>query len=76
MVITSEYSTGMIRTSLTAMPRRGVVYAAKAIVFTSVTLVISLVTSFVAFFLGQAMYSGTAWPPRCSTRSRSRPTRW
>src|SRR5271170_2333650 len=58
MVITSEYSTGMIRTSLTAQPRRGVVYAAKAIAFTSVTLVISIVTSFVAFFAGQAMLSG------------------
>src|SRR6202042_1833361 len=57
MVITSEYSTGMIRTSLTAQPRRGVVYAAKAIVFTAVTLVISLVTAFVAFFVGQAIYS-------------------
>jgi ABC-type transport system involved in multi-copper enzyme maturation permease subunit len=57
MVITSEYSTGMIRTSLTAQPRRGVVYAAKAIVFTAVTLVISLVTAFVAFFIGQAIYS-------------------
>jgi ABC-2 type transport system permease protein len=55
MVITSEYSTGMIRTSLTAQPRRGVVYAAKAIVFTAVTLVISLITSFIAFFLGQAL---------------------
>jgi ABC-2 type transport system permease protein len=55
MVITSEYSTGMIRTSLTAQPRRGVVYAAKAMVFTGVTLVISLVTSFLAFFLGQAL---------------------
>ena len=58
MVITSEYSTGMIRTSLTAMPRRGTVYAAKAIVFTSVTLVISLITSFIAFFAGQAILSG------------------
>ncbi len=58
MVITSEYSTGMIRTSLTAQPRRGVVYAAKAIAFTSVTLVISLVTAFVAFFTGQLMLSG------------------
>jgi ABC-2 type transport system permease protein len=58
MVITSEYSTGMIRTSLTAQPRRGVVYAAKAIAFTTVALVISLVTSFVAFFAGQAMLSG------------------
>ncbi len=58
MVITSEYSTGMIRTSLTAQPRRGVVYAAKGIAFTSVALVISVVTSFVAFFVGQAMLSG------------------
>src|SRR6202050_1438629 len=57
MVITSEYSTGMIRTSLTAQPRRGVVYAAKAIVFTAVTLVISFVTAFIAFFVGQALYS-------------------
>ncbi len=55
MAITAEYSTGMIRTSLTAQPRRGVVYAAKAIVFTSVTLVISIITSFIAFFLGQAL---------------------
>jgi ABC-2 type transport system permease protein len=57
MVITSEYSTGMIRTSLTAQPRRGVVYAAKAIVFTAVTLVISFATAFIAFFVGQAIYS-------------------
>jgi ABC-type transport system involved in multi-copper enzyme maturation permease subunit len=55
MAITAEYSTGMIRTSLTAQPRRGVVYAAKAIVFTAVTLVVSLITSFLAFFLGQAL---------------------
>jgi ABC-2 type transport system permease protein len=59
MVITSEYSNGMIRTSLTAMPRRGTVYLGKAIVFTVTALVISLVTSFVAFFAGQSMLSGT-----------------
>ena len=35
LTITSEYSTGMIRTSLTVMPRRGTVFAAKAIVFTA-----------------------------------------
>src|ERR1700689_4777355 len=57
MAITSEYSTGMIRTSLTAQPRRGVVYAAKATVFTVGTLVISVVTAFIAFFVGQAIYS-------------------
>ncbi|MGZ4435238.1 MAG: ABC transporter permease, partial [Trebonia sp.] len=49
MVITSEYSTGMIRTSLTAMPRRGTVYAAKLIVFGTVTLIVSRITSFVSF---------------------------
>jgi ABC-2 type transport system permease protein len=59
MVITSEYSTGMIRTSLTAMPRRGTVYLAKLIVFTTVTLIISVVTSFIAFFVGQAAMSGS-----------------
>jgi ABC-type transport system involved in multi-copper enzyme maturation permease subunit len=58
MAITSEYSTGMIRTSLTAMPRRGTVYLGKLIVLTSVTLVVSLVTSFVAFFVGQGALSG------------------
>ena len=58
MAITSEYSTGMIRTSLTAMPRRGTVYLGKLIVLTSVTLVVSLVTSFLAFFVGQAALSG------------------
>ena len=55
LVITSEYSTGMIRTSLAVMPRRGVLYAAKAIVFAAVTLAISLVASFVDFFVGQAI---------------------
>jgi ABC-2 type transport system permease protein len=55
LVITSEYSTGMIRTSLAVMPRRGVLYAAKATVFAGVTFTISLVVSFVDFFVGQAI---------------------
>ncbi|HEX2823641.1 MAG TPA: ABC transporter permease [Streptosporangiaceae bacterium] len=59
LAITSEYSTGMIRTSLTAEPRRGTVYAAKAIVLTSLTLIVSLVTSFIAFFVGQALLSSS-----------------
>lgn len=57
LAITSEYSTGMIRTSLTVMPRRSVVFTAKALVFGLVALVISLITSFTAFFLGQALLS-------------------
>ena len=59
MVITSEYSTGMIRTSMTAMPRRGTVYLGKLIVLTVVTLVVSLVTSFLAFFVGSLTLSGS-----------------
>jgi ABC-type transport system involved in multi-copper enzyme maturation permease subunit len=58
LAITSEYSTGMIRTSLTAQPRRGIVFAAKAVVFAAVALVTGLVTSFCSFFLGQALMSG------------------
>ena len=59
MVLTSEYSTGMIRTSLTAMPRRVTIYTAKALVFAIVALVVTLVAAFIAFFLGQALLSST-----------------
>lgn len=58
LTITSEYSTGMVRTTLTALPRRGVVYAAKATVFTGLALIAGLVTSFGAFFAGQLALSG------------------
>ena len=58
LTITSEYSTGMIRTSLTVLPRRGVTFAAKAVVFTAVALVTGLVTSFASYFVGQAILSG------------------
>lgn len=59
LVITSEYSTGMMRTSLAVMPRRGVLFGAKAVVLTAVTLVIALVTSFAAFFVGQSLLHST-----------------
>lgn len=55
LVITSEYSTGMIRTSLSTMPRRGTVFAAKGVVFGLVALVVGLVTTFLSFFVGQAI---------------------
>ncbi|MET7288151.1 ABC transporter permease [Streptomyces sp. NPDC005573] len=45
----SEYGTGMIRTTMTACPTRGRVLAAKAIVFTTLAFVVTVVTvSFVA----------------------------
>jgi ABC-2 type transport system permease protein len=59
LVICSEYSTGMIRTSLTVMPRRGVVYGAKAAVLAAVTLVVAVVTAFAAFFIGQYLLRST-----------------
>jgi ABC-type transport system involved in multi-copper enzyme maturation permease subunit len=58
LTITSEYSTGMIRTTLSVQPRRGVVFAAKALVFAAVTLVTGLIASFTSFFVGQAILSG------------------
>ena len=58
LTITSEYSTGMIRTSLAVQPRRGVVFAAKAVVFALVTLVTGLIVSFGSFFVGQVILSG------------------
>jgi ABC-2 type transport system permease protein len=59
MVITAEYSTGMIRTSLTAMPRRITVYTAKVIVFACVAVVVTLVAAFITFFLGQTLLAST-----------------
>jgi len=59
LVITTEYSTGMIRTSLTAMPRRGVVFAAKALAFGVIALVVGEVLSFIMFFLGQSLLHST-----------------
>jgi ABC-2 type transport system permease protein len=55
LVITSEYSTGGIRTSLVAVPNRVRMLLAKAVVLTGVALVVGLVTSFGAFFAGQAV---------------------
>jgi len=59
LVLTAEYSTGMIRTSLIAMPRRIVLYVAKAVAFAAVALAVSLATAFTAFFLGQSLLART-----------------
>jgi ABC-2 type transport system permease protein len=57
MFITGEYNTGMIRSSLTAVPRRLPVLWAKLAVFTTVALGVTMLSSFAAFLLGQAMFS-------------------
>ncbi|MGW1891087.1 ABC transporter permease [Streptomyces sp. NPDC002004] len=55
LVVSNEYSTGMIRTSLAAVPQRGTFLFSKIAVATLLAFAVGLVTSFAAFFLGQAM---------------------
>ncbi|MFJ4688212.1 ABC transporter permease [Streptomyces sp. NPDC091377] len=55
LVVSNEYSTGMIRTSLAAVPQRGSFLFSKVAVATVLALVVGMVTSFITFFLGQAM---------------------
>lgn len=57
LLISGEYATGMIRASLTAVPKRLPVLWAKLSVFTGVVGIISIISTFIAFFLGQAMLS-------------------
>lgn len=57
LFITSEYATGMIRTTFSAVPKRRVVLVAKAVVYGSAVAVVGIVSSFVAFFVGQAILS-------------------
>lgn len=52
MVMASEYSTGMIRASLLAVPRRLPMLAAKAVVFTALIFVLGTAVSFASFFIG------------------------
>lgn len=59
LFVSGEYSTGMIRSSLTAVPRRLPVLWAKAVVFTAVVLVTMVAASLVAFLAAQALISGT-----------------
>ena len=55
IVISSEYSTGAIRASLLAVPKRLPMLAAKAVVFAVIDLVASAVTVFAVFFISTAI---------------------
>ncbi|MDX6338788.1 MAG: type transport system permease protein [Streptosporangiaceae bacterium] len=57
LLMSGEYSTGMIRSSLTAVPRRLPVLWGKLAVFAGAIFSVSLVTSFISFFVGQALLS-------------------
>lgn len=58
LTVSSEYSTGMIRASLCAVPRRQTFLAAKATVFAAVTVAVGAALSFAAFGIGQAIIAG------------------
>ena len=58
LVVSSEYDGGRIRTTLIAVPQRRTVLLAKAIVFGAVALLVSMVSVFVAFIVGQAILHG------------------
>ncbi len=60
LAISGEYGTGTIRSSLAAMPRRGVFLTAKVAVVGLSTLVIGEALSFISFFEGQAVLRGGA----------------
>jgi ABC-2 type transport system permease protein len=62
LMMTSEYATGLVRASLTVMPRRGTLYAAKAAVLAAVSLIVSFATSFGTFFLGRILLASTHSP--------------
>ncbi|SBW22112.1 hypothetical protein FDG2_2227 [Candidatus Protofrankia californiensis] len=59
LVISSEYGSGMIRTTFAAVPNRLVVLAAKAVVFAGVVMAGSFVACFIAFVLGQRLLHST-----------------
>ncbi|WP_404447815.1 ABC transporter permease [Microbacterium marinum] len=63
MAITGEYSTGMIRSSLTAEPRRGAVLLAKALVVAVTLMAVTVVTSLLSILVVTPLYSGDgfAW---------------
>lgn len=57
LLITGEYATGMIRASLTVVPKRLPVLWAKLIVFILVIGPLMIASAFAAFFVGQAFLS-------------------
>jgi ABC-2 type transport system permease protein len=58
LVISGEYSTGMIRVTLTATPRRWMVLAAKAAVLTGLVLAVALVAVAGSLAAGRLLLAG------------------
>jgi ABC-2 type transport system permease protein len=54
LVITSEYSSGMIRSTLAAVPQRRLMLTAKTAAFTVTAVIIGIISCFAAYFTFQA----------------------
>lgn len=62
LLITGEYASGTIRTTLAATPKRPFLLAVKLAIAASLTALFCVLLSFVSFFLGQAILSGGGAP--------------
>jgi hypothetical protein len=72
LVITGEYSTGMIRSSIAAVPHRRPVLIAKALVFGATALILTELAAFAAFVLGQLALKSTHFQASLSTHESVR----
>ena len=73
LAIGNEYSTGMIKLSLTAMPRRLTWYLAKATVLTAPVLTASALAVAGAALAGRLILPGRGFTPRTDTHPSPRP---
>jgi ABC-type transport system involved in multi-copper enzyme maturation permease subunit len=64
LLITGEYSSGTIRTTLAAVPRRPILLVAKIGVTAAATVIFCELLSFVSFFLGRPSFREAVLPPR------------
>ncbi|WP_439657938.1 ABC transporter permease [Lentzea sp. HUAS TT2] len=62
LVVTSEYATGLVQTSLAVTPRRHRLLAAKVVVATAVSVVASQSLMFATFLIGQALFAAQGVP--------------
>ncbi len=63
LMMTGEHTSGMLRTTLLACPRRGLVLAAKAAVTAASLFVVALAACSLAFLAGAALLSGDGYAP-------------
>jgi ABC-type transport system involved in multi-copper enzyme maturation permease subunit len=67
LIVTGEYSSGLVRATFTAVPARLPVLWAKAATAAVITFVTTLAATFIAFLTAQAVLSGTDAPISLTT---------